>query len=138
MKKMDSTSLKIKSDLSTIIRNLFFVFLGGVLFLLRRHYSGILEDIVHAYAGNIFISFALYFVFINPLVKVHLRGKRIIVALLVLALVEAFEAFNGFGFMANTYDPVDFIANAVGVGFALGLDTPLNRVSSRELKAKSL
>jgi hypothetical protein len=134
---MDANSQNIRFDFSTMIRNLFFVLLGAGLFLLRRHYSGPLEDLIHSYAGNIFVSFALYFVFINPLVQVQLRAKRILAALLVLALVESFEAFNGFGFMANTYDPVDFIANAVGVGFALWFDTMLSRENSRDSKAKS-
>jgi hypothetical protein len=134
---MDTNSQNIRFDFKTLIRNLFFVFLGAGLFLLRRHYSGPLEDIVHSYAGNFFVSFALYFVFINPLVQVQLRAKRILAALLTLAVVESFEAFNGFGFMVNTYDPVDFIANAFGAGLALGLDTMLTMKGSRDLKAKS-
>jgi hypothetical protein len=44
---------------------------------------------------------------------------------LALALVELFEAFNGFGVMTNTYDPFDFVANTLGVGLALVLDTAL-------------
>ena len=134
---MNTNSQNIGFDFSTIIRNMFFVFMGAGLFLLKRYYSGPLEDLVHSYAGNIFVSFALYFVFINPFVHAPLKAKRVITALLVLAIVESFEAFNGFGFMANTYDPVDFIANAAGVGFALGLDTMLHRKSTRDLKARS-
>jgi len=132
---MDTKSQNIRIDFGALIRNLFFVFLGISLFLFRKHYSGPLEDLVHSYAGNFFVSFALYFVFINPLVQVQFKAKRVIAALLTLAVVESFEAFNGFGFMANTYDPVDFIANAAGVGFALGLDTILSRKSSKDLKA---
>ena len=134
---MDANSKIKRIDISTLIRNLVFVFIGGVLFLLRRHYSGPLEDIIHSYSGNFFVSFALYFVFINPLVQVQLRAKRVLAALLTLAVVESFEAFNGFGFMANTYDPVDFIANALGVGFAFGLDAMLSRKSTLTLKTKS-
>ena len=40
-----------------------------------------------------------------------------------MALVELFEAFDGFGVMTNTYDPFDFVANALGVGLALVVDT---------------
>lgn len=134
---MEANSKTIRIDFRTLIRNLVFVFIGCILFLLRRHYSGPLADIIHSYAGNFFVSFALYFVFINPFIQVQLRAKKVLTALLTLAVVESFEAFNGFGVMANTYDPVDFIANAVGVGFALGLDTILNLKSSRSLRAKS-
>ena len=127
---MDAKSKIVRIDFRTLIRNLIFFFTGLILFLLKRHYSGPLENIIHSYGGNFFVSFALYFVFINPLAQVQLRASRVLSALLVLVLVESFEAFNGFGFMANTYDPVDFVANAVGVGFALGLDTMLSRESS--------
>lgn len=30
-----------------------------------------------------------------------------------------FEATDGFGFMSNTYDPTDYIANALGVALAV-------------------
>ena len=133
---MDKNSI-IRIDFRTFIRNLVFVFIGVILFLLRRHYSGPLEDIVHSYAGNFFVSFALYFVFINSLLQVQLRAKRVLAALLTLAVVESFEAFNGFGYMANTYDPVDYIANALGIGFALGLDTMLDRKRTIKLNSKS-
>lgn len=134
---MDENSKIIRIDFRTLIRNLVFFFIGAVLFMLKRRYSGPLEDIIHYYAGNFFVSFALYFVFINPLVQVQLRAKRVLTALLTLAVVESFEAFNGFGYMVNTYDPVDYIANALGVGFALGLDNMLSRKSKQALNTKS-
>jgi len=124
---MDENLQNIKFDFNTIFRNLFFIFLGAGLLFMKRQYSGPLEDLVYSYGGNIVVSFALYFVFINPFVQIQLRARRVLVALMTLALVESFEAFNGFGIMANTYDPIDFIANAFGVGFALGLDTLLSR-----------
>jgi len=79
------------------------------------------------------ISFALYFILMN--LRVQLRAKRVLTALLALVLAEAFEVFDGFGMLANTHDPVDLIANAVGIGCALGLDTMLSRKSSRHSKA---
>ena len=134
---MDKNSKIIRIDFKPLIRNLVFVFIGVILFVLRRHYSGPLEDIIHSYAGNFIVSFSLYFVFINPLVQVRLRAKRVLAALLTLAAVESFEAFNGYGYMANTYDPIDYIANALGVGFALGLDAILNRKSTQTSNTKS-
>lgn len=125
---MEADSQNIKIDFGVMFRNVSFTILAVVLFIMRRSYSGPLEDLVHAYAGNVLVSFALYFVFVNP--PIQLRGKRVLAAVLVLVIVESFEAFNGFGFMANTYDSGDFIANAVGVGFALGLDTILSRQRS--------
>lgn len=37
-------------------------------------------------------------------------------------VVELFEVTNGFAVMHNTYDPVDLVANAAGVGLALAVD----------------
>ena len=97
--------------------------LGAVVLVLKRHYAGPFDEMVHSYAGNISVSFALYFVAIHlPLRNSH---KRIVTAGLVLAAVELFEAFNGFGVMANVYDPFDFLANAVGVAFAWAVDASL-------------
>jgi hypothetical protein len=51
-----------------------------------------------------------------------------------LAAVEAFEVFNGFGFMSNVYDPFDLLASAAGIGMALALDLvpcrPANNLTS--------
>ena len=134
---MDPNSKIVRIDFRTLIRNLIFVFIGVILFLLKRHYSGPLENIIHSYGGNFIVSFALYFVFINPLVQIQLKAKRVLAALLTLAVVESFEAFNGFGYMVNTYDPIDYFANALGVCFALGLDAWLNRKSTLALNTKS-
>ena len=41
---------------------------------------------------------------------------------LALAAVWGFEATDGFWVMSNVYDPWDFVADAVGVGVALGVD----------------
>jgi hypothetical protein len=44
-------------------------------------------------------------------------------ALAALLAVEAFEITDGFGVMSNTYDPLDLLANALGVAAAWGLDS---------------
>ena len=113
--------LGTRSDIAEKIRSVLFVLLGVVVFLFKRRYVGPLEEIVHAYAGNLSISFALYFLFTN--VQVPSRIKRYVAALLALAAVELFEAFNGFGVMTNTYDPIDFLVNAVGIALAFSIHT---------------
>ena len=102
-------------------RNVFFVLLGVAALVLKRHYSGPFVEIVHSYAGNIAASFAVYFV-----VRISTSGwryGRLVAAGIALLVVELFEAADGFGVMTNVYDPVDFVANAVGVVLALVLDT---------------
>jgi hypothetical protein len=107
------------------IRNVFFVAVGIALLLLKRHYTGPLQEIVNAYLGNVSASFALYFVCMN--LQLRPAVQRVVAVSLTLAAVELFEAFNGFGFMSNTYDPVDFAANALGVLCAFAVDVLIGR-----------
>jgi hypothetical protein len=133
---MIATSRTSTSDIGAKTRNVVFVLLGIGVFLLKRTYAGPLQEIVHAYAGNLSISFALYYVFMNLQVRQTIR--RLVAASLAFAAVELFEAFNGFGVMANTYDSVDFVVNAVGIAFALGLDILLGSSSTKNRKTESL
>lgn len=113
-------------DSRSVARNLLFVFLAIALFLLKGRYSGPFQELIYSYAGNVTVSFALYFVFLKLCLMSPGYG-RLIAAASVLACVESFELFNGFGFMANTYDPFDLLANAIGVGCALSLDILLGK-----------
>ena len=102
-------------------RNVLCVLVGAAALALKKHYAGPGEQPVHNYGGNIAASFAVYFVFLQLPIPTVL--KKPVAAGLALALVELFEAFDGFGVMTNTYDPFDFVANALGVGLALVVDT---------------
>ena len=94
--------------------------LGGAILVLVPAYDGPLADVVGAYGGNMAVSFALYFAALSATAKQ--RRPRLLAALLTLLAVELFEATDGFGVMANTFDPMDFVANAVGVGLAVLVD----------------
>jgi len=98
-----------------------FIILGGVLlFIFKSRYVGPFQEVVWSYLGNIVISFVVYFIVSN--LQISSRHRKYIFAILALMAVELFEVFNGFGLMQNVYDPVDLVANAVGVGVALGID----------------
>jgi hypothetical protein len=56
------------------------------------------------------VSFALYFAFLGALFR--FRYPRLLAAVVVFAVVTAFEVPNGCGVMANVYDHVDIAANA--------------------------
>jgi hypothetical protein len=101
-------------------RNVAFVLLGIAALVLKKHYSGPFVEIIHSYGGNVSASFAVYFVV--GIVTSDWRYGMLVTAGFALLVVELFEATNGFGVMTNVYDPVDFVANTVGVGLALGLD----------------
>jgi len=115
------------SIVGTKTRNVFFVLLGVAVLILKRRYSGPFQEAVVSYAGNVGVSFAVYFIILH--LPFHVGARRLLTAASALVVVELFEAFDGFGVMTNVYDPVDFVANAVGVALALAVDTALSQRS---------
>jgi hypothetical protein len=120
-------------EFRSVARNLLFVAVAIVLFLMKKQYAGPAQELVQSYAGNVTVSFALYFVVLRMCLMLP-RFGRLSAAALVLVCVESFELLDGFGFMSNTYDPFDLLANAIGVGLALGLDAALSKTRSQTPK----
>jgi len=106
-------------------RNTGFALLGAAGLILVKWYDGFYYEIVHSYGGNLCASFAVYF--IVRLLSTNGRLNRIASAAIALLIVDLFEATNGFGVMANTYDPIDFIANAIGIALAVVVDLITSR-----------
>ena len=111
------------------IRNVALAVLGAAVLVLKSGSEGPFEDVLDAYAGNVAVSFALYFAVINA--TSSYGRPRFIAAALTLLAVELFEITNGFGVMANVYDPADLIANAAGVGLAVIVDLVTNAALRR-------
>ena len=118
---------------SYTIRNTIFVLLGTAGLILKSWFSGCLPDFVLNYAGNLCVSFAVYF--IVRLSSAKIRFNRVIIAITALLIVELFEATNGFGVMANTFDRLDFIANALGIALAIVVDISTERVLRNQISA---
>ena len=115
----------------TTARNVFFVLVGATGLVLKRHYSGPHREAVHSYGGNIAVSFAVYYWanLVVTLLPFPPSFRKVLTAGLALAVVELFEALNGFGVMTNVYDQFDFAANAAGIALALAVDTVTSGVS---------
>lgn len=94
--------------------------LGILALLLKSRLARFGGALVHEHGGNVAASFAAFFVLKLPAVPSRFRLAT--AAVLALLSTELFEATNGFGFMSNTYDPGDYVANAVGVGLACGVE----------------
>jgi hypothetical protein len=107
------------------IRNLIFILAGISILVFKQHYSGPLEELVWAYGSNISVSFAIYF--IGLLGFDRLPQPRLLAVLGSFLSVQLFEITNGFGFMSNTYDPMDYFANTLGITLALVADLLLDR-----------
>jgi hypothetical protein len=116
------TAFKLRPE----VRNLLLALPAFVLFLFKKQYAGPFQDVIQSYAGNVTISFFLYFVCLKQCLTLP-RFGRFAAAAVVLVCVESFELFDGFGFMTNIYDSFDFIANVIGVSLALSLDTLLSK-----------
>ena len=87
----------------------------GVLALVLK--GRIDNPLVQSYGGNIAASFSTFFILKLP--EVPPKYQVVFAIALALLATELFEATNGFGFMSNTYDPADYIANAMGVALAV-------------------
>lgn len=110
------------------VRNVALALAGAAVLVLAPAYHGPSRELLHGYAGNVAVSFALYFAAVNATSRYP--RPRLLAALLTLLAVELFEITDGFGVMANTYDPIDLLANAAGVGLAVVVDlttTPIIR-----------
>jgi hypothetical protein len=121
-------------------RNTAFVLLGVAVLVLKPAYGGPGEELFFAHAGNVSVSFALYFVALMAFAR---RGvgdvplARVLAAALTLVAVEAFEIADGFGVMENVWDPYDLLANALGVGLAVLVDVATSRlVASRDTQVE--
>ena len=77
------------------VRAIFFVLVGGAGLVFKSRYDGPWRDFVQSYAGNVAVSFAVYFVIL--LLVRQRRFSRLISAVGALLVVEMFEALDGFG-----------------------------------------
>jgi hypothetical protein len=101
-------------------RNVILALLGVAVLVGSSHYAGPGEQFVRAYAGNIGVSFALYFV---VLLAMQRRPRpRLSAALVVLLAVTLFEISDGFGILDNVYDEWDLVADAAGLVLAVATD----------------
>jgi hypothetical protein len=101
-------------------RDLVLVLLGVLGLVMKSQLARVGGPLVQDYGGNVAASFAVFFVLKLPVIRVRVRFAT--AAALALLVTELFEVTDGFGFMSNTYDPGDYLANAIGVGLALGVE----------------
>ena len=110
----------------TKARNVLFTLCGVAGLALKGRYHGPYQAVVRGYCGNSAASFAVYFLLAN--LPFCIKLGRLPTAGCALAVVGLFEATNGFHLMTNTYDPVDYAANAAGIGLALLADAAASKV----------
>ncbi len=93
----------------------------------KSGYRGPYEVLVHSYAGNTGVSFAVYFLMLLSV------PRRWVAAALAMGVVCLFEAADGFGVMTNTYDGWDYAANGVGVGLGWAADAVIPRAKEKSV-----
>ncbi|MCJ7716550.1 MAG: hypothetical protein MUO54_08525 [Anaerolineales bacterium] len=112
------------------IQYLVFIMLGVLALVLKRYYTGPLANLVINHGSNFSVSFAVYFIALMGFSS--LPQTRLLSVIGSLLVVELFELTNGFGVMSNVYDPWDYLANALGIGLALGIDLMVNRSEEKK------
>jgi len=117
-----------KQTTADTLRNVCFILLGVAVLIAKGRYEGPMEEIVRSYAGNLFVSFAVYF---WARIAMNLVGQgRFSAFMCAVLVVEAFEVTDGFGVMSNVFDPYDLLVNLAGVTAAFAVDhlsRPKNR-----------
>jgi len=106
-------------------RNILMVLIGVSGLLLKSWFSDSISELTYCYLGNLSVSFAVYF-----LVSLGADGRlnQVTCVSIALLVVEGFELTDGFGIMANVYDPFDYLANALGVSLAYLVDVLSSRM----------
>jgi len=102
------------------INRILLILLGFLGLVLKKHYNGPYLEFVDSYLGNVSVSFALYF--LVGIITINWKLNKLITAVISLTIVELFEFTNGFCIMTNIFDPIDLMANLVGVGLAFASD----------------
>jgi hypothetical protein len=102
------------------IKRILLILLGVLGLVLKKHYDGPYLEFVDSYLGNVSVSFAVYF--LVGIITINWKLNKLITAVISLTIVELFELTNGFGIMTNIFDPIDLIANLIGICLALALD----------------
>lgn len=114
------------------IRNILFILLGVTILVLKHNYNGPSSEIIKSYAGNLSISFAIYFLI--SFISDNWKKNKLITAGIALMIVTSFEVTNGFGIMENVFDAIDLFANLIGITSALILDQILDKKSKTSRK----
>ena len=118
------------------IRNVALAVLGASVLVLKSGYHGPFADVLNAYAGNVAVSFALYFAVINATAR--FRRPRMVATALTFLAVQLFEVTDGFGVMDNVSDPADVVANTFGIGLAVIVDVVTGRALQRRHEQRRL
>jgi hypothetical protein len=112
--------------LAARVRNVLFILCGTAVLVLKSRYTGPCRELVRSYLGNFSASFAVYFLCANVVLLARpflpARLGRAAAAASAFAVVALFEATDGFHVMSNTYDPLDYAANAAGIACAVLAD----------------
>ena len=94
-------------------KSLVCIAIGVVGLLFCRHYSGPAAGILHSHGANVAFSFGAYFIL--RLFRLPLIERKSINAAYTLVGVSAQEVAQALNLYPGTFDPFDFLANAVGI-----------------------
>lgn len=113
------------------------LFVGLLHFLIGPNYHGIFKSFIRGYLIDILLPLNLYLLLqISLRERITVRKSRIIAAIFVLAFgvfVELLQ-LNKIAFLGKTFDPIDILMYAIGVGCGVIIDvTIINYFENKEV-----
>ena len=102
------------------VRNLVLIGISVVAILFVSLYSGTFSHFVQSYGANVSFGFGMYFLL--QFFKIPGIERIPTNAVYTLVFTGAQELAQFVGLNPGVFDPWDFLANAVGIGFAVVVD----------------
>jgi hypothetical protein len=102
------------------IRNIALLAISVVGILLVSFYSGTFSAFVQAYGANVFFGLGMYFLL--QLFKIPDIDRMSTNAVYALVFTGAQEMAQFIGLNPGVFDPLDFLANGVGILLAMAID----------------
>jgi len=106
-------------------RNVLFILLGVTGLLGVQFYRGPFEILIHSHGANLTFSFGAYFLL--KFLKLPLNDQKVITGAYTFLGVSAQEVAQGVGRYPGIFDPLDFLANALGICLGILVDSLISR-----------
>jgi len=114
------------------------IFVGLLHFIIGPNYEGVFKHFIRGYLIDILLPLNLYLLLqISLRKKISVTKSRMIAALFTFSFGTTVEILqlNGINFLGRTYDPLDILMYAIGIGLGIVIDlTIINKLEKPEME----
>ena len=114
------------------------IFVGLLHFIIGPNYEGVFKHFIRGYLIDILLPLNLYLLLqISLRKKISVTKSRMIAALFTFSFGITVEILqlNGINFLGRTYDPLDILMYAIGIGLGIVIDlTIINKLEKPEME----